>query len=187
MIIATELRRGTLIRMGNDLFRVVDFRHLTPGKGKGHMQTKLKNLRSGAIVDHRFRSDETLERAVLDNRSMQYLYREGEDHCFMDTESFEQIHFNEELLGDALSYLTANSVIEVEFYEDRPVGIQLPATVDLKVIETEPGMPSATASSVQKPATTETGLVVQVPHFVSEGETIRVDTAEGKYVERVRA
>lgn len=187
MIIATQLRRGTLIKLGNDLFRVVDFQHLTPGKGKGHMQTKLKNLRSGSIVDHRFRSDETVERAVLDNRSMQYLYREGDAHCFMDTESFEQVHFNEELLGDALNYLMADSVIEVEFFEDNPVGIILPPTVDLKVVETEPGMPSATVSNVQKPAKTETGLVVQVPHFISEGETIRVDTTEGKYVERVRS
>jgi elongation factor P len=187
MIIATQLRRGTLIKMGKDLFRVVDFQHLTPGKGKGHMQTKLKNIRSGSIVDHRFRSDETVERAVLDNRSMQYLYRESDDHYFMDTQTFEQIHFNEELLGDALNYLVADSVIEVEFFDDRPVGIVMPPTVDLKVVETEPGMPSATVSNVQKPAKTETGLVVPVPHFISEGEIIRVDTTEGKYVERVRA
>jgi elongation factor P len=173
--------------MGKDLFRVVDFQHLTPGKGKGHMQTKLKNIRSGSIVDHRFRSDETVERAVLDNRSMQYLYRESDDHYFMDTQTFEQIHFNEELLGDALNYLVADSVIEVEFFDDRPVGIVMPPTVDLKVVETEPGMPSATVSNVQKPAKTETGLVVPVPHFISEGEIIRVDTTEGKYVERVRA
>jgi elongation factor P len=186
MIQATQLRRGHIIRLGADLFRVVDYQHLTPGKGKGHMQTKLKNLRSGSIVDHRFRSDESIERAILDQKEMEYLYSEGENHFFMDTESYEQIHFTSDLLGDAMQYLRPNSSIEVEFYEDSPVGIELPPTVDLKVVETEPGMPSATVSNVQKPAKMETGLVVPVPHFISEGETIRIDTTEGRYVERVR-
>lgn len=186
MIQATQLRTGHIIRLGDDLFRVVDYQHLTPGKGKGHMQTKLKNLRSGAIVDHRFRSEDSIEKAVLEKKEMEYLYSEGDSHFFMDTESYEQIHFTSELLGDSMRYLVANASIEVEFYEDRPVGIELPPTVDLKVVETEPGMPSATVSNVLKPAKTETGLVVPVPHFISEGETIRVDTSEGRYVERVR-
>ena len=186
MIQATQLRRGNVIRMGKDLFRVVDFQHLTPGKGRGHMQTKLKNLRSGAIIEHRFRSDDSVEKAVLDKKQMEYLYSEGDNHFFMDTETYEQIHFTTELLGDSMRYLNPNSTIEVEFHGDNAVGIALPPTVDLKVVETEPGMPSATVSNVQKPATTETGLVVPVPHFISEGETIRVDTTDGKYVERVR-
>ena len=186
MIQATQLRRGNIIRMGEDLFRVVDFQHLTPGKGKGHMQTKLKNLRSGAIIEHRFRSDDSIEKAVLGKKQMEYLYSEGDIHFFMDTGTYEQIHFTSELLGDSMQYLIPNSTIEVEFHGESAVGIALPPTVDLKVIETEPGMPSATVSNVQKPATTETGLVVPVPHFISEGETIRVDTTDGKYVERVR-
>lgn len=186
MIQATQLRRGNVIRMGKDLFRVVEFQHLTPGKGRGHMQTKLKNLRSGAIIEHRFRSDDSVEKAVLDKKQMEYLYSEGDNHFFMDTETYEQIHFTTELLGDSMRYLNPNSIIEVEFHGDNAVGIALPPTVDLKVVETEPGMPSATVSNVQKPATTETGLVVPVPHFISEGETIRVDTTDGKYVERVR-
>ena len=186
MIQATQLRRGNIIRLREELFRVVDYQHLTPGKGKGHMQTKLKNLRSGSIVDHRFRSDDSIDKAILDKKEMEYLYSEGDNHFFMDTESYEQIHFTTELLGDSMQFLIPNSSIEVEFYSDSPVGIELPATVDLKVVETEPGMPSATVSNVQKPAKTETGLIVPVPHFISEGETIRVDTSEGKYVERVR-
>ena len=186
MIQATQLRRGNIIQLGKDLFRVVEFQHLTPGKGKGHMQTKLKNLRSGAIIEHRFRSDDSIDKAVLDKKEMEYLYSEGGNHFFMDTETYEQIHFTSELLGDSMQYLKANSTIEVEFHTDSPVGIALPPTVDLKVVETEPGMPSATVSNVQKPARTETGLVVPVPHFISEGETIRVDTTDGKYVERVR-
>jgi elongation factor P len=186
MINATQLRRGNIIRVENELFRVVDYQHLTPGKGKGHMQTKLKNLRSGAIVDRRFRSEDSIEKAVLDKTKMEYLYSEGEDHYFMDTSTYEQVHFNTDLLGDAMDFLVPNSTIAVESYDGSPVGIELPPTVDLKVVETEPGMPSATVSNVLKPAKTETGLVVPVPHFISEGETIRVDTSEGKYVERVR-
>jgi elongation factor P len=124
---------------------------------------------------------------VLDEREMEYLYEDGGSYYFMDTETYEQTHFSEEVLGDSVQYLTANSKIHVEFYEGRAVGIELPSTVDLKVIQTDPGMPSATATNVLKPATMETGLVVGVPHFIQEGEMIRVDTTEGKYVERVRA
>ena len=172
--------------MDDDLFRVVEFHHLTPGNKRGMMQTKLKNLRSGATIDHKFRSDDSVEKAVLDKREMEYLYSEGEAHFFMDSETYEQIHFTTDVLGDSMHYLVANAKIEVEFYVDKPVGIALPQTVDLKVVDTEPGLRSATVSNVLKPATTETGLVVQVPHFVSEGEVVRIETSEGKYVERVR-
>ncbi len=186
MIQSTQLRNGNIIRIENDLFRVVDFQHLTPGKGHGFMQTKLKNLRSGAIVERRFRSDDTVERAILDKREMEYLYSETDTHFFMDTETYEQTHFTSEILGNSMQYLVANAKIEVEFYEEEAVGIALPATVDLKIVETEPGMRTATVSNVLKPAKTETGLVVGVPHFISEGEVVRVETQEGKYVERVR-
>ena len=118
---------------------------------------------------------------------MEFLYKDGSDFHFMDTENYEQIHFNQDLLGDAVSYLVSNSKIMVQFYEGKPLGIELPPTIDLRVIETEPGMPSATATNVLKPAKLETGLVVGVPHFIQEGEVIRVDTVEGKYVERVRS
>ena len=186
MIQATQLRRGNVIVHKDQLFSVVDFHHLTPGNKRGMVQTKLKNLRSGAIVDHKFRSDDSVEKAVLDKRVMEYLYSEGDAHTFMDTETYEQLHFSSEALGDGMQYLVANSRIEVEFYDGNPVGIQLPPTVELEVVETEPGLKTATVSNVLKPAKTETGLVVGVPHFIQEGETIRVDTSEGKYVERVR-
>lgn len=186
MIQATQLRRGTTIVHNGELFRVVDHQHITPGNWRGMVQTKLKNLRTGAIIDHRFRSEDRVERAVLDEREMEYLYNDGAGYHFMDTETFEQFHLNEEILGENVQYFVPNSKIFVEFFEGIPVGIEIPSTVDLRVVETEPGMPSATVSNVLKPAKLETGLVVQVPHFIQEGEVIRVDTAEGKYLERVR-
>jgi elongation factor P len=187
MIQATQLRRGNTILMNGELYQVVDYQHITPGNWRGMVQTKLRKLSTGSIIDHRFRSEDRVERAMLDEREMEYLYKDGTDHYFMDTENYEQIHFNEEVLGDAVNYLVGNAKIKVEFYEGKALGVELPATIDLRVIETEPGMPSATVSNVLKPAKLETGLVVGVPHFVQEGEVIRVDTAEGKYVERVRS
>jgi elongation factor P len=186
MIQATQLRKGNTIIFNNELYQVVDYTHITPGNWRGMVQTKLRRLATGAIIDHRFRSEDRLERAILDDREMEYLYADGADHHFMDTETYEQTHLSEDMLGDAVKYLTANAKIHVQFYEGKPLGIELPTTVDLKVVQTEPGMPSATASNVLKPATLETGLVVGVPHFITEGEMIRVDTTEGKYVERVR-
>jgi elongation factor P len=186
MIQATQLRRGNTILHNGELFQVVDYMHITPGNWRGMVQTKLKNLKTGSIIDHRFRSEDRLERAILDVREMEYLYADGGSYHFMDTENYEQTHFSEEVLGDSVKYLVANSKIKVEFYEERAVGIELPATVDLRVVQTDPGMPSATATNVLKPAKLETGLVVGVPHFIQEGERIRVDTTEGKYVERVR-
>jgi elongation factor P len=187
MIQATQLRRGNTILLNGELFQVVDYTHITPGNWRGMVQTKLRKLSTGAIIDHRFRSEDRVERAVLDQREMEYLYSDGSDHHFMDTENYEQTHLTDEVLGDSVKYLVANATILVEFYEGKPLGIQLPSTVNLRVVQTEPGMPSATATNVLKPATLETGLIVPVPHFVQEGELIKVDTAEGKYVERVRS
>jgi elongation factor P len=184
---ATQLRRGNTIIHNGQLFQVVDYQHITPGNWRGMMQTKLRNLRTGAIIDHRFRSEDRVEKAVLDDREMEYLYSDGESHHFMDTENYEQTHLTADTLGDSVKYLVANAKIHVQFYEGKPIGIELPMTVDLKVIRTDPGMPSATVSNVLKPATVETGLIVPVPHFISEGEVIKVDTTEGKYVERVRS
>ena len=186
MIQATQLRRGNTILHNGELFQVVDYTHITPGNWRGMVQTKLRNLRTGSIIDHRFRSEDRCEKAVLDDREMEFLYSDGADYHFMDTENYEQTHLNGEILGDSAKYLVANAKIHVQFYEGKALGIDLPATVDLKVVQTDPGMPSATVSNVLKPATLETGLVVGVPHFIQEGEMIRVDTTEGKYVERVR-
>jgi elongation factor P len=186
MIQATQLRKGNKILHNGELFQVVDYTHITPGNWRGMVQTKLRNLRTGSIIDHRFRSEDRVEKAILDDREMEYLYADGADYHFMDTETYEQTHLNADTLGDAVQYLVANIRIRIQFYDGKPVGMEMPPTVDLRVVQTDPGMPSATVSNVLKPATLETGLVVGVPHFISEGEVIRVDTTEGKYVERVR-
>ena len=142
MIQATQLRKGNTILHNGELFQVVDYTHITPGNWRGMVQTKLRNLRSGAIIDHRFRSEDRVEKAILDDREMEYLYADGANYHFMDTETYDQIHFSEELLGDAVNYLVTNTKIKVEFYEGKPLGVELPATMDLRVVETEPGMPS---------------------------------------------
>lgn len=186
MISATGLRRGMVIRKDGELFSVFSFTHLTPGNKRGFVQSKLRNMRTGALIDHRFRSVDTVERVALEQQEMEYLYKDGTDYVFMNTTTYEQVHLGENLLGNHILYLTPNITIRVEFYQQTPVGIQLPTTVDLEVVETEPGLKSATASSVNKPAKLETGLVVQVPPFVNEGEKIRVDTNSGAYLERAR-
>ena len=186
MISATGLRRGMVIRKDGELFSVFSFTHLTPGNKRGFVQTKLRNLRSGALIDHRFRSVDTVERVALEQQEMEYLYQDGADYVFMNTTTYEQVHLGENLLGNSMLYLVPNITIRVEFHQQSPVGIQLPTTVDLEVVETEPGLKSATASSVNKPAKLETGLVVQVPPFVNAGEKVRVDTNSGAYLERAR-
>lgn len=182
---ATRLRKGMLIKMGADLFRVLDLQHVTPGNLRGFVRVKLRNIRTATLSDQKLRSEDEVERATLDEKSMQYLYNDGSAYHFMDTETYEQIALTDEVLGDAMSYLVAESVIEMEFYGSEPVGIELPQTVDLKVVETTPAIKGATASAQLKPATLETGLVVQVPPFVSEGDRIRVNTETGEYQSRV--
>ena len=186
MVAATQLRPGNVIKHAGELFSVFSVVHRTPGNLRAFVQAKLRNLRTGAIIEHRFRSEDRIEQAVLDEHEMQFLYRDGEDFHFMNTESYEQIHLRRDVLGDSADYLLPEGMIQVEFYEGKPVGIELPATVDMTVVETEPGLKSATASNVSKPATLETGLVVQVPAFINAGEKIRIDTAEGKYLERAK-
>ena len=173
-----------LIKIDNDLFRALEVQHVTPGNLRGFVRVKMRNIRTGILADNRFRSEDTVERAVLDEREMQYLYQDGDDYYFMDTSSYEQVHITSEALGDSVNYLKPEMTIQVEFYGSEPVGIELPQTVELTVVETEPGLKSATASSVTKPAKLETGLSVQVPPFINEGEKIRVDTAEGAYLSR---
>jgi len=173
-----------LIKMDQDLYRVIELQHVTPGNLRGFVRVKLRNIRNGAMADQKLRSEDTIERATLDEREMQYLYKDGDDYYFMDTTSYEQVHISSEALGDSVSFLKAEMTIEVEFYGDEPVGIELPQTVDLKVLDTAPGIKGATASAQVKPATLETGLVVQVPPFVNAGDVIRVNTETGEYLSR---
>jgi elongation factor P len=182
---ATRLRKGHLIRVGDDLFRILDLHHLTPGNKRGFVQCRLRNIRSLALSDTKFRSEDDVERAILDEHEMQYLYSDGDAFHFMNTESFEQVHIDREVLGDAVNYLIADSLIKVEFYGEEAVGIDLPPTVDLLVKDTAPGIKGATASAQVKPAHTETGLVVAVPPFVNIGDRIRVSTETGEYQSRV--
>ena len=178
------MKKGMLIKIGEDLFRLLEVRHMTPGNLRAFVQVKMRNIRSGSLADNRFRSEDTVERATLDEREMQYLYQDGDAFYFMDTESFDQVHISSEALGDSVSYLKPEMTIQVEFYGTEPVGIELPMSVDLKVVETAPGIKGATASNQIKPATTETGLVVNVPPFVNEGDMIRVSTETGEYLAR---
>lgn len=170
--------------MDNELYRVFSLMHVTPGKGRGMVQAKLKSLKSGAIIAHRFRSEDFVERAILDEREMEYLYNDGKDYYFMNTSDYEQLHMHEEMLSDAISFLVPNTKLHVEFYEGQPVGIELPQSVELKIIETSPGIKGASASQQKKPAKLETGLTVQVPSFIEEGEIVRVSTLDGTYIER---
>ena len=181
---ANELRPGMIIKHNNELFSIHKAEHRTPGNLRAFVQARMRNLRSGAMIEHRFRSEDTVERAVLDEVEMQYLYSDGDAYHFMNTETFEQISLHKSVVGDRASYLVPDITLRLEFYEGRPVDIALPPTVDLKVVETEPSMKGASATNVMKPAKLETGLVVQVPPFISEGERIRVDTSEGTYLER---
>jgi elongation factor P len=181
---ATRLRKGNLIKIGNDLFRILELNHVTPGNLRGFVQVRMRNIRNGSLSQQKFRAEESHERAVLDEREMQYLYSDADHFYFMDTSTYEQVSITAEALGDSKDYLVADAVIRVEFYETEPVGIELPATVDLLVKETVPGIKGATASNQVKPATLETGLVVQVPPFINEGDRIRVNTETGEYQSR---
>jgi elongation factor P len=163
----------------------MELHHLTPGNKRAHIQARMRNIRTQSLADHKFRAEEDVERAVLDEREMQYLYNDSDHYYFMDTSSYEQIHISAEAMGDSKDYLIADATIRVEFYGSEPVGIELPQTVDLVVKETVPGIKGATASAQVKPATLETGLVIQVPPFVNEGDKVRVNTETGEYQARV--
>jgi len=171
--------------MGDALLRVVEFSHSTPGNKRGHVQAKLRDIRTNRLVDHKFRAEDDVERAILDEQQMQFLYQDGDFYHFMNTETYEQIQLSREVLGEQALYLLSESKISVEFYEAEPVGIHLPQTVDLKVTDTVPGIKGATAAAQVKPATCETGLVVTVPAFVNDGDVIRINTETGEYLSRV--
>jgi elongation factor P len=174
-----------LIKHDGGLVRVLDLHHVTPGNKRGHVQCKLRDIRNNRLIDYKFRSEDDVERATLDEHQMQFLYRDGDLFYFMNTETYDQIHLSQEVLGDSALYLLPESVISVELYESEPVGIHLPQTVDLKVSDTVPGIKGATASAQVKPATMETGLVVTVPAFINTGDLIRVNTETGEYLSRV--
>jgi elongation factor P len=184
MLKATQLRPGMVIVHEGQLYTVHSVDHRTPGNKRGAMATKMKNLKSGSIIDYRFRAEDFVERAVLDEIEFQYLYNDPEGYHFMNTESFEQIHLGADVLGDAVSYLIPDMVLHLEFYEGKPIGAVLPDTVDLTVVDTEPTVQKATASAVMKPAKLETGLTINVPPFINNGDRVKVDTAEARYIQR---
>jgi elongation factor P len=172
------------LELDDGLFQIVDFQHVKPGKGHAFVRTTLKNVRSGAVLDRTFRAGEKVERAVIDNREMQFLYRDGTDYVFMDNTTYDQLNVAPQTLGDATNYLVEGSAAVLRMYGDEVVGTELPASVELAIAETEPGVQGDRVSGARKPATVETGLVVQVPLFVNPGDRIKVDTRSGDYLTR---
>jgi elongation factor P len=181
---ATQMRPGMIIKHKDQLHLVFKVEHRTPGNLRAFIQAKLRNIRTGAMFEERFRSADAIEKVVVDEVSMDFLYADGDDYYFMNPVDYEQTVLKGSTLGDAVEYLIPNLQIKVSYHDGQAVGIELPSAVELEVVETEPGLKSATASSVTKPAKLETGLVVQVPAFINEGEKIRVDTSEGAYLSR---
>ncbi|HEX6899614.1 MAG TPA: elongation factor P [Thermoanaerobaculia bacterium] len=184
MIQASQLRTGMCILFEGDVCRVMNAQHVTPGNLRGFVQARMRNLRNGNSFEHRFGSTEKVERAILDTVPMEYLYSDPSGHHFMNQENYEQVTLDDDTLGDSMLYLLPNTVIQIDFYEDRAVGIDLPNTVTLEVVDTEPSMKGATASASYKPAKMETGLTVQVPPFIEVGTRIIIDTRENKYLSR---
>ena len=179
-----DLKNGMSLDLPEGLFSVVEFQHVKPGKGGAFVRTKLKNVRTGAVIERTYRADEKLEQAIIDKRDMQFLYRDGADYVFMDTSTYEQLQVPPSALGDAANYLKESDGAILQLYADEIVGVDLPAAVELKVPDTEPGVQGDRVSGARKPATLETGLVVQVPLFVNTGEMIKVDTRTGDYLTR---
>jgi len=183
-LLATQLRKGMIIKVDNKLFRIFDRQHVTPGNLRGFVRIKMRNIQNGSMAEEKFRSEDIVERISLEQKEMQYLYNDGDGYHFMDTNTFEQVQLSAELLGDVVGFLIPEMSVEVEFYGENPIGIEIPQTVDLKVIETTPGIKGATATNQLKPAKLETGVVVQVPPFINEGDVIRVNTETGEYQTR---
>jgi elongation factor P len=179
-----DLKKGMSLDLPEGLFQVVDFQHVKPGKGGAFVRTTLRNMRNGAQADRTFRADERLEQAIIDKRDMQFLYRDGDDYVFMDNESYDQLHVTPTALAQASSYIVDGSSVTLQMYGDEIVGSDLPAAVELNVAETEPGVQGDRVSGARKPATLETGLVLQVPLFVNPGDRIKVDTRSGEYITR---
>ena len=185
-ISANDIRKGIVILFEGQPCKVMDFRHHTPGNLRAMVQTRMRNLITGSSFEHRFRSADTLERASLEQHEMEYLYSDGDQHHFMNTESYEQTSLAAAELGDAAQWLMPGIKLEVEFYNENPIGVKLPDTMELKVDYTEPGLKGATVTNTNKPATLENGVTIQVPPFVESGEKIRVNPTEARYLERVK-
>jgi len=185
LISTGDLKRGLTIELDGQLWTVVEFQHIKMGRGSAQVRLKLKNLKTGYNVEKTFQAGEKFQRAVLDHQNVQYLYRDGDHYYFMDTTTFEQLTLSSEQLGDSLNYIKEGNTLDLLSYEGEPIGVELPTGVELEVVETEPGFRGDTAVSGTKPATLETGLVVQVPLFVDTGDKIKVDTRTGEYIERV--
>ena len=183
---ATQIRKGNIIRVDGKIYRIINMDHVTPGKGRAHVQTKLRNLIDGTQTEVRFRSTDDVERVQLEQKDMQFLYADGEGFHFMDTETYDQVALQAEHLGEATQYMIPDLTVQLQWFEGTPVGVELPPVVELKVVETPPGVKDATASAQRKPAKLETGLTVQVPSFIEEEEVIRVSTIDGSYSERVK-
>ena len=186
MINATQIRRGMLIILEGQLFRVLEATHVTPGRWKAMMQTKLRNIKDSSLLNYRFRSEDRVEQAFLEEVEMEFIYKAGEDAVFMNLKNYEQIRLSPEIIGDGVNYLVPNIVFTLEMYEGRPISVNPPLTVELKVVKTDPYLKGATQTASAKPATLETGLVVNVPQFVQEGDVIRIDTRDDKYLERAK-
>ncbi|WP_096550962.1 elongation factor P [Ureibacillus thermosphaericus] len=184
MISVNDFRTGLTIIVDGELYRVLDFQHVKPGKGAAFVRSKLRNLRNGNVAEKTFRAGEKVEKAMVENRKMQYLYAQGDSHVFMDLESYEQIELNANQIDYELKFLKENMEVYIMSYQGEMLGVELPNTVELKVVETEPGIKGDTASGGSKPATLETGLVVQVPFFVNEGDILVINTSDGSYVSR---
>ena len=184
-LLATQLRKGMIVKIDNKLYRIFDRQHVTPGNLRGFVRVKMRNIQTGSMAEEKLRSEDIVERVSLEQKMMQYLYNDNEGYHFMDTETFDQVRLQADLLGDMVGFLKPEMSVEVEFYGENPIGIELPQTVDLKVMQTMPAIKGATATNQTKPATLETGVVIQVPPFIEEGDVIRINTETGEYTERV--
>ncbi len=186
MINATQIRKGMVIIVEGEIYKVLQSTHVTPGKGQALMQTKLRSLKNQTLLDYRFRSKDKVEQAFLENIEMEYLYRSGDENVFMNLENYEQIKLSSEIIGDGVNYLIPNVVFSVQMHEGRHVGIEPPLTINLKVVNTEPVLKGATQTATNKPAVLETGISITVPQFIKEGDIVRIDTRDDKYLERVK-
>jgi len=183
---AMQIRKGNIVRINGTLYKIMNMDHVTPGKDRAHIQTKLRSLHGGTQTEKRFRPDEDIEKVMIETKEMQYLYNDGDEYHFMDTTTFDQVQLSADTLGNAVQYLIPDTTLNLEWFEGNAIGVDLPPVVELKVIETPPGVKDATASAQRKPATMETGLVVQVPAFIGEGEVIRINTTDASYSERAK-
>lgn len=186
MINATQVRKGMILKVEEELYKVFETTHITPGKGQAIIQTKLRKLKDKTLRDYRFRSKDRVEQAYLEGIEMEYLYQEGDEYIFMNLSNYEQIHLTSETLGNALNYLIPNVVFSIEMFEGIPVGVNPPLNIKLKVVKTAPFLKGATQTASNKPATLETGITINVPQFIKEGDVLRIDTRDNKYLERVK-